>query len=252
MASEAAGGCDFCGKSIPPSEFKKGRAVVLLKKTYCHACMEATIQRSKTRRRSRQSSNVHADPAGTAKTCAVSVPRAQPSLRLGDHACSLYSSEEERREQVAAFLTDGLRNGEKVFYAVDDSSGERVLELLKAAGVGVDGLLKSGQLEIHPTSNVYAPGGSFDPTEMITRVKMIVDRALQEGYPGLRGTGEATWALRGWPGSERLAEYELRLNALFPSLRCAALCQYDVARFSPSLLRNLKATHPVVIGQSLS
>lgn len=248
--AHASGGCDFCGKSIPPSDFLSGRAVVLLKRTFCHDCMEKAIQTSKSPRRgSKQTSKQR--PL-TPRTLQVNLPRAHPTLRLGEHACSLYRTEEERRSQVAAFLGDGLRNGEKVFYAVDESSSDRVLNYLKGAGIDAAALLKSGQLEIYPTSNVFAPSGTFEPNQMITRVKMIVDRVLKEGYPGVRATGEATWALRGWPGSERLAEYELRLNALFPTLRCAALCQYDVTRFRPPLLNNLKASHPIVLATSLS
>ncbi|HLF94018.1 MAG TPA: hypothetical protein VJB14_11210 [Planctomycetota bacterium] len=40
--------CDFCRKTIPFSDFEAGRAVVLLKKNYCRACMADAIQRSKT------------------------------------------------------------------------------------------------------------------------------------------------------------------------------------------------------------
>jgi hypothetical protein len=246
--AHAPGGCDFCGKSIPPSDFQSGRAVVLLKKTFCHDCMDRAVKSSKTPKRKGSSRHRSLTP----KTLQVNLPRVHPTLRLGEHACSLYRTEEERRSQVAAFLSDGIRSGEKIFYAVDDSSSERVLEYLKGAGIDAAALLKSGQLEVYPTSNVYAPSGSFDVNQMLTRVKMIVDRVLKEGYPGVRATGEATWALRGWPGSEKLAEYELRLNALFPSLRCAALCQYDMTRFRPGLLHNLKATHPVVLAPSLS
>lgn len=246
--AHAPGGCDFCGKSIPSSDFESGRAVVLLKKTFCRDCMDRAVKSSRPPKKKGSSRHKSLTP----KTLQVTLPRAHPMLRLGEHACSLYRTEEERRSQVAVFLCDGIRNGEKIFYAVDDSSSERVLEYLKGAGVDTATLLKSGQLEIYPTSNVYAPSGAFDPGQMLTRVKMIVDRVLKEGYPGVRAAGEATWALRGWPGSEKLAEFELRLNALFPSLRCAALCQYDVTRFKPALLHNLKATHPVVLASSLS
>ena len=40
--------CNFCGQLIPLLEFEKGRAVVLLKKTYCRKCMERAI-RQKTK-----------------------------------------------------------------------------------------------------------------------------------------------------------------------------------------------------------
>ena len=65
--AQAPGGCDFCGKSISSSDFDKGRAVILLKKTYCRSCMESAIERSKTRRRqARSPSDAPAPGAGSA------------------------------------------------------------------------------------------------------------------------------------------------------------------------------------------
>jgi hypothetical protein len=44
---EATVQCDFCGSDIPRSDFEIGRAVTLMKKTYCCRCMLAAIERSK-------------------------------------------------------------------------------------------------------------------------------------------------------------------------------------------------------------
>lgn len=40
--------CDFCGISISASDLDKGRAVVILKKTYCKKCIERAV-RQKTK-----------------------------------------------------------------------------------------------------------------------------------------------------------------------------------------------------------
>jgi len=54
-----------------------------------------------------------------------------------------------------------------------------------------------------------------------------------------------TWALRGLPSSERLIEYEAKLNEFLPTSRCLAMCQYDGRRFEPALLLDVLTTHPV-------
>jgi PAS domain S-box-containing protein len=74
-----------------------------------------------------------------------------------------------------------------------------------------------------------------------------MDRALAEGYPALRATGDMTWALRGLPGSERLIEYEAMLNNFFPGSKCLALCQYDLRRFDQGILLDVLATHPIAL-----
>lgn len=47
MDGRATTSCDFCGGGIPPSEFESGRAVRVLKKTFCARCAAAAIERSK-------------------------------------------------------------------------------------------------------------------------------------------------------------------------------------------------------------
>jgi hypothetical protein len=46
--------CDFCAATIRSSDFENGRAVVLLKKTYCQKCMERAV-RQKTKNPTRNS-----------------------------------------------------------------------------------------------------------------------------------------------------------------------------------------------------
>ena len=239
--------CDICGKSLTARDFEKGRAVILLRKAWCRSCAERTVEKSKEKRPSKPASGSHKSRSTTKSKLPAPAPSGW-TPKSGDHACSTYSSEAERAAQIARFLSEGLRNKEKVIYAVDELSGERVLGYLQKEGLPADRYLRSGQFEIHSTQSVYAPGGTFDPSEMIARIKILTDQAIKEGYLGLRGTGEMTWALRGWPGSARLVEYELRLNAAIAQGRCIALCQYDTTRFSSSLLRQLKAAHPKLIG----
>jgi len=62
--------------------------------------------------------------------------------------------------------------------------------------------------------------GLFDPDGMIVLLRVETERALAEGYPALRVTGEMSWAPRGLPCSERLIEYEAKLNEFFPGGNC--------------------------------
>ena len=82
---------------------------------------------------------------------------------------------------------------------------------------------------------------------MIQLLGEETDKALAEGYTALRATGEMTWALAGEPGSERLVEYESRLNHFFPDNKCYAVCQYDRRRFDSEMLLDILHTHPKVL-----
>jgi PAS domain S-box-containing protein len=56
-----------------------------------------------------------------------------------------------------------------------------------------------------------------------------------------------TWALGGDPGTERLIEYEARLNRFFTEYDAVCICQYNNRRFSSEIILQVLRTHPVVI-----
>ena len=173
--------------------------------------------------------------------------QALASLKPGDHLCCLYQTEKEHRAVLTPFLRLGLERGEKVIYIVDVSSSEKILEYLRSEGIDVKGSLRSGQLQILSRNETYTREGCFDPDGMIELLKTETQKALNEGYTALRVTGEMSWALRGLPGSERLIEYEAKLNRFFPGSRCLAICQYDRRKFAPDILLDVLATHPLAI-----
>jgi len=171
-------------------------------------------------------------------------------LRPGDHLCCIHETEEEHRSVLTPFVTQGLRAGEKVVYIFDVRTAEDVLGCFR--GIDVADYLKTGQLTLVSAAQSYTREPVFDPDRMISLLANETKRALSQGYPALRVTGELTWALKGFPGSERLIEYEAKLNEFFPRNRCLAVCQYDRRRFDSNVLLDVLTTHPkVIIGTRL-
>lgn len=156
---------------------------------------------------------------------------------------------------LTPFLRQGLERGEKVLYIVDAHTAETVLDYLRddgpalerSEGLDVEPYLASGQLGILAVDDAYMRNGVFDPDGMIALLRSATEHALVEGYAALRVIGEMTWALRGLSGSERLIEYESKLNTFFPGSKCLAICQYDRRAFDPAMLLDMLATHPIVV-----
>ena len=165
----------------------------------------------------------------------------------GDHLCCLYETEEEHRAVLAPFLCQGLERGEKVLYITDARTAATVIRYLRDEGLDAESYLTRGQLKILTADDAYLKQGVFDPEGMITLLRTETEQALAEGYAALRVTGEMTWALRGLPGSERLIEYEAKLNEFFPSSSCLAICQYDRQAFGADLLLDVLSTHPIAV-----
>jgi len=170
-------------------------------------------------------------------------------LTPGDHLGWFYDTEEDHRAVITPFLCQGLERGEKVLYIVDARPPESVLAYLREDGLVVEPYLARGQLCILTSADTYLGQGVFDPDAMIALLRSETARALAGGYSALRVTGEMSWVTRGVRGSDRLIEYEAKLNAFFSESRCLGLCQYDRRRFQPELLLDVLRTHPkAVIG----
>jgi DNA-binding CsgD family transcriptional regulator len=168
-------------------------------------------------------------------------------LRPGDHACCFYETAEKQRAVLTPFLRQGLDQGEKVVYVLDDSTVEAILAYLRRDGLDVEPYLARGQMVFLTRDETYMQAGVFDPETMIALLQEQTDQALAEGYPALRITSEMGWTLRGLPGSERLIEYEAKLNGFFPGSKCIGLCQYDWRAFGPQLVMDVLSTHAVAV-----
>jgi len=174
------------------------------------------------------------------------------SFQPGDHLCCLYETDEQHKALLTHFLRQGLERGEKVRYIVDYRTEKTILGYLSEDGFEVRPHLQRGQLGVLRFDETYMRRGIFDPAEMINLLRSETIKALAEGYNALRVSGEMSWILRGLPGSERLIEYEAKLNHFFDNNRCLAICQYDVRLFPPELLLDVLTTHPVAaIGTQL-
>jgi hypothetical protein len=165
----------------------------------------------------------------------------------GDHYCGIYRTDEDHRAVIIDYIRQGVAKHEKMFYIVNLQTVAQLKATLAEAGIDVEALVASGQLVILTAKEAYLRDGEFDPDKMIKLLGDETDKALAEGYSALRATGEMTWALAGEPGSERLVEYESRLNEFFPTKKCYAVCQYDRRRFDADMLLDILQTHPKVL-----
>jgi signal transduction histidine kinase/ActR/RegA family two-component response regulator len=172
--------------------------------------------------------------------------RQMTDLRQGNHLCLVCEGPAGKAEAVVPFLREGLARGERCVYLADDKP-EETARSLSAGGVDVPRQRRRGALALLAARDVYRRGGAFDPGRMIAFLREATDRAVADGFGGLRVAGEMTWALAPGPGRDRLVEYEARLNGFFPGSRALGLCVYDRARFPAGVLREVLRTHPVAV-----
>jgi PAS domain S-box-containing protein len=178
----------------------------------------------------------------------VNLTKILQTLKPHDHLCLIYESPEEWRAAAVPFIAVGLKRGEKCLYIADTSTADEIRKYLAEEGIDVASAEKSGQLSILNQAEAYTIEGSFDPDSMIALLVEETEKAIAEGYPALRVTGEMTWVLRDYPGSEKLLEYEAKLNRdFFPYHPCLAICQYDRWKFDPEVIKGVVMTHPLLV-----
>jgi len=174
----------------------------------------------------------------------ISLGEGRTEYPEGTHLCLVFSEEPQRRSSIAAFLAAGLRARERVGYFAESTPLGTVREWVDAAIAPGEA---RGRLEVTTAESAYAPAGYFTPEEMLGRLESYYRDAVGEGLAGARVSGEMEWALRGLPGSERLVEYEARLNLLVYIHPVTAVCQYDARRFDGATLLDVLRIHPMMI-----
>ena len=169
------------------------------------------------------------------------------NLELGNHLCYIYKDKERSLESIFYFIITGLERNEKCIYVVDERSKEMIIEYFEKKNFDLQPYMDSGQISFLTSKDTYLKDGYFDPDEMITLIKKNERKALEEGYEGLRITGEMTWVFSDLPGTERLMEYEMKLNQFFLESNAMGLCQYNENRFGPDILLDVIYNHPKVL-----
>ena len=179
-------------------------------------------------------------------------PERVEDLLPGDHLCTIYETEAEHRSVLTDFIRAGLERRERVAYITDARTADDIRSFLREEGLDVARAEADEQLVFLTPEQTYLRESRFDPDAMIALLESETKRALQDGWAALRATGEMTWALREAPGSDRLIEYEARLNDFFEAHASTGLCQYDRRRFGADTLLDVLRTHPIaVIGTDL-
>jgi len=167
-------------------------------------------------------------------------------LGLHGHACWTYADDADLRAAAVEFLADGLHLGQRLLY-VGANPVDRLREDL--AGLpGSDALPASGRLEIVPLDALYDVAAGTDPEAMLATYAAATERALADGFAGLRVVAEVTALAddpRNWPGHTRWESVADRYMAARP---LAALCCYDRRLLSEQIVRDLAAVHPAVHG----
>jgi hypothetical protein len=168
-------------------------------------------------------------------------------MKQGGHLCSFCKDTTEQLSVVLPFLFAGLEKNEKCICILTEPSKTALVKALMNLGLDTAKCDGWGQFGFPKPEESYLKNGKFDPEMMIKKFEEIERQAVHSGFSGVRVAGEARIFNSGFPGNERLFEYEVKVNNLFRKSRTTALCLYEEDSIKEDILRNALYTHPQVV-----
>jgi chemotaxis family two-component system sensor kinase Cph1 len=165
------------------------------------------------------------------------------ALRSSGHLCFLYESEAEKAATLVEFIREGLARHERCLFIGTPADQDGLLASLTAAGVGGERALERGALVLATQGETYLRTGRFDPEDALALMEGLVDRALADGFGGLRATGEASAPVSDelWP---LVTRYEALLNERLARRPFLALCRFHAGQVRPERVQDVLRTHP--------
>ena len=160
----------------------------------------------------------------------------------GTHFCSFYESKRDLLAMLVSYFKAGLENNEFCVWVVSEPLSERdAWDGLRNAVPEFEDYVSKRSIEVFDGSEWYLKGGVFDSTRVIAAWNEKVDRALDCGHVGLRGSGNAAWLQKkDWTA---FSEYEQVVNDSVVGRPALLLCTYSLNSCGATELLDVVHTH---------
>jgi CheY-like chemotaxis protein len=149
-------------------------------------------------------------------------------IPFGSHFCQFYRTKQDLVDTLVPFFVAGLRNHEYCTWVASEPFGAEEAEAaMRAAMPDFQDRLARGQIEIWDYKDWYlASGGRL--SQLIQACIDREKRALDEGYAGLRVTGNTFWLEpEAW---DEFVAYEAEVNRTVSQYQIIGLCTYCLDR----------------------
>ena len=161
---------------------------------------------------------------------------------VGMHACHFYADRGELVAALVPYCIAGLRGNERcLLVTAPPLPASEAIQELRAAWVGIDDAIQMGALRVLDFDQWYASSGGLKGLEVVQLWLEEEERALAEGYSGLRIAGNTSFlAPKDWA---TFMEYEEAVSARLSNRRIVALCSYALAECDDVRMNEVIHTH---------
>jgi hypothetical protein len=163
-------------------------------------------------------------------------------IPFGMHACHFYSDRDQLLAALVPYFVAGLLGNERCLWVTAPPLPAReAVQALRAAWDRVDDAIQAGALQILDFRHWYGNAARLKELDVVELWLKEEERALAEGYSGLRISGNTSFLTpEDWP---LCVEYEQAVTARFSGRRIVALCSYALAQWSDQQMSELVHAH---------
>ena len=169
------------------------------------------------------------------------------NLDEGMHICTFFRTSAEKYRVLMPFIREGMEQGDRAFHIVDPSFRSDHTRRIAETGIDTARAEVEGQLEIIGWDEAYLRGGSFNPSEMLSLLPVLLNRGRTRGFPITRFIADVAWVLNNPGAVDRLLEYECRVNLALPKAGDIVICSYDLDQVDAAMVIAAMRTHPIVL-----
>ncbi len=167
-------------------------------------------------------------------------------LAWGSHFCQFYGERFDLLDSLIPYFKAGLEAHEKCLWVTSDPlRAQDARTALRTAMPNLEHRIASNQIEIIDHEDWYMRTGRTDADSTLAGWVEREQRALSEGFSGLRLTGNTYWVERSdWKG---FVDYEARVSKTFQGHRILGLCSYCLGRCQPQDILDVVANHQFAV-----
>lgn len=164
------------------------------------------------------------------------------------HVCAFFDSRSEEYAVLGPFFKEGISQGEKNLHIINPANMDDHRARLHEIGIDVPACEACGQLELATWHGTYLDAnGAFEKNRMMATLDEACASAKASGFPRMRIMGNMDWVFSDAPGAKEILAYEAEVNEVLARNRQPAICVYDTAKLSGSMMMDLLRTHPLTL-----
>jgi DNA-binding CsgD family transcriptional regulator len=167
-------------------------------------------------------------------------------IRWGEHICVFYQTKQDLLDTLLSYIGAGLESNEFCVWAVSDPINEKEAESALRRGIpGFDRHLADERIEILRGTEWYLKGDQFDLKRITKGWREKLDRALANGFEGMRVSGNAFWMrTHHW---KEFCEYEQELDRSLAGQKMIVLCTYSLRASRATDVLDVARAHKITV-----